>query len=229
MSNLDILVLLLVVVLLFTKLKSLLGTRPEEEEQRVHLSKESAEKLYDLLMKEAGKPSHAAVAEPELDEEGRPVEELQPADEELSELDKTLREIPGFNKVRFVDSAEDAFQIITEAFNTSDIETLEMLVSKPILDKFREVMEQREKEQITAETDFICFDEVEIIKAEITPEQNARISVRFVSQQVNVLRDSDGKVIEGDENYIQNITDIWTFERAVSSATPNWILVSTKK
>ncbi len=229
MSNLDILVLLLVVVLLFTKLKSLLGTRPEEEEQRVHLSKEGAEKLYDLLMKEAGKNNSAQAAGPALDEEGRPVEELQPAEEELSELDKTLRQIPNFNKVRFIDSAQDAFQIITEAFNRADIETLEMLVSKPILDKFREVIDQRQKDGMTAETDFICFDEVEITKAEILSDEKARIAVRFVSEQVNVLRDAEGKVVEGDENYIQNITDVWTFERALSSANPNWILVSTKK
>ena len=104
-----------------------------------------------------------------------------------------------------------------------------MLVSKPILDKFREVIDQRQKDGMTAETDFICFDEVEITKAEILPDEKARIAVRFVSEQVNVLRDADGKVVEGDENYIQNITDVWTFERALSSANPNWILVSTKK
>ena len=41
--------------------------------------------------------------------------------------------------------------------------------------------------------------------------------------------DADGNVIEGDENYIQNIEDIWTFERAINSTSPNWILISTKK
>ena len=45
MSHLDIIILLVVVFVVFQKLKSLLGTRPEEE-KRVHLSKESAEKLY---------------------------------------------------------------------------------------------------------------------------------------------------------------------------------------
>ena len=53
--------------------------------------------------------------------------------------------------------------------------------------------------------------------------------MEFVSEQVNILRDAEGKVIEGDENYIQNITDVWTFERAISSTSPNWVLVSTKK
>lgn len=89
---------------------------------------------------EKGLRSHQAaeVAEPE---------ELTPVDtEEMSELDKTLAEIPNFSKVRFVDSAQQAFQVITEAFNNADVETLEMLVSKDILKKFQEVIEKRKAE-----------------------------------------------------------------------------------
>ena len=57
----------------------------------------------------------------------------------------------------------------------------------------------------------------------------AKITVRFISEQANVLRDAKGDVIEGDENFIQSITDVWTFERNITSASPNWMLVSTKK
>ena len=53
MSHLDILVLLVVVLLIFQKLRSILGTN--HEERQIHLSKESAEKLYDILAKENGK------------------------------------------------------------------------------------------------------------------------------------------------------------------------------
>lgn len=222
MTHLDILVLLAVVVLVFAKLRNLLGTRPEEK--KVHLSKESAEKLYDILMEEAEKKANIY----DKKSDNTQPEELTPVDEELSEMDKTLAEIPNFNKLRFVDSAQNAFQVITEAFNKGDVETLEMLVNKNILKKFQEVIDKRNKEGITAETDFICFDKVEIVNAVISGDK-AKISVEFVSEQVNVLRDADGSVLEGDENFIQNITDVWTFEKALTSATPNWILVSTKK
>lgn len=227
MASLDIIVLLIVVGLLFFKLKSLLGTRPEEH--KVHLSKESAEKLYDLLMKETeSKMKLNQNNGAELDNEPQ---ELEPVVDEanLSETDKVLMQIPNFNKTRFIDNAQNAFQIITEAFNNGDIETLEMLVSKKILKKFQETIETRKADGIIAETDFICFDKVEIVKADIDKNDNASISVEFVSEQVNVLRDADGKVLQGDENFIQNITDVWTFERAVNSSAPNWILTSTKK
>lgn len=221
MTHLDILVLLVVVVLIFQRLRSLLGTRPPVEERKIRLSKENAEKLYNILMTEASSQSAEK-------EQLQPQEELVP-EGDLSEPEKTLREIPNFNKSAFLKSAEKAFQIITEAFNKGDTETLEMLVNKKIFKKFQDVIEKRKNEGISAETDFICFDKVEIVAAKITTQKNAQISVEFVSEQVNVLRNSDDEVIEGDENYIQNITDVWTFEKALNSTSPNWLLISTKK
>ena len=63
----------------------------------------------------------------------------------------------------------------------------------------------------------------------VTNNNNDYISVEFVSEQVNVLRDKDNQIIEGDENYIQTITDVWTFEKSLNAKTLNWVLVSTKK
>ena len=223
MTHLDILVLLIVVALIFARLRNVLGTRPTEE-RRIRLSKENAEKLYNILKSEAEKLESKA-----LDEEKAEPAELVPQGEALSELDKTLMSIPHFAKSKFIKGAERAFQIITEAFNKGDVETLEMLVNKKLFKKFQEVIEQRKQNKVTAETDFIGFDKVEIAKANIKANKVAEITVEFVSEQVNILRDAEGKVIEGDENYIQNITDVWTFERAISSTSPNWVLVSTKK
>lgn len=222
MTHLDIIVLLLLVVVIFQRLKGLLGTKPEQE-HRIKLSKESAEKLYDILMKETQQTQTL------VEDGSEETEELKPIDEELTGTDKVLAEIPGFDKEQFLQAAQNAFQIITEAFNKGDTETLEMLIDKNIFKKFQDVIEQRLKNKITAETDFICFDDVEILNAEIDDNKVAKIAVKYLSEQVNVLRDAEGNVIEGDENYIQNIEDVWTFERAINSTTPNWILISTKK
>jgi predicted lipid-binding transport protein (Tim44 family) len=40
--------------------------------------------------------------------------------------------------------------------------------------------------------------------------------------------DKDGEVIDGDPAEIQEITDVWTFERPVKSRDPNWKLVATE-
>lgn len=221
MINLDIIVLLIVVVLIFQRLWRALGTRPEVETKKVKLSREGAEKLYNLLKNEAEK---------ELKEAAQNAEELVPVDSKpLNEIDAVLVSIPNFNKANFLTGAKKAFQVITEAFNKADTETLKMLVSPSILKKMQAVIKQRQDEAIAAETDFICFDKADIVKAKVDNKNNALVSVEFVSEQVNVLRDKDNKIIEGDENYIQTITDVWTFERALDAKTLNWVLVSTKK
>ena len=218
-AYLDIIILLVVVVLVFSKLKSLLGTRPDNFEQR-KISDENAAKIFDMIVKEAEKNAAA---------EARNMEKEEVPEEELSEIDKVLAKIPGFNREKFLTGAERAFEIIISAFSKGDVETLEMLVSKSLLKKFQEIIEKRKAEGITSETDFIGFDDVEITNAKISKSEVAKITVRFVSEQVNILKNKDGEVIEGDENFIQNITDSWTFERALTSTNPNWLLVSTKK
>ena len=219
--NLDIIVLVIVVALIFQRLWRALGTRPETMTKKVKLSREGAEKLYNLLKTETEKDFKVDAGK---------IEELVPLDSNpLNEIDAILATIQGFKKDSFISGAKKAFQIITEAFNKGDVETLKMLVSTSIFNKMQKIISQRKEEQITSETDFICFDKVNIIKAEINDKNKALISVEFVSEQVNLLRNKDNEIIEGDENYIQTITDVWTFERTLDAKTLNWVLVSTKK
>lgn len=219
--NLDIIVLLIVVALIFQRLWKVLGTRPDVETKRVKLSREGAEKLYNLLKSEAEK---------DLKIDASKVEELVPLDSKpLNEIDAVLVTIPGFKKENFLSGSKKAFQIITKAFNQADEKTLKMLVSTSIFNKMQAIIKQRQEDQITAETDFICFDKVEIIKASVNDKNKASVSVEFVSEQVNLLRNKDNEIIEGDENYIQTIRDVWTFEKKLDASTLNWVLVSTKK
>lgn len=217
MGSLDIIILLVAVILIFQKLRSLLGTRPDTEITRTKISEESAAKIFDMIVKEAEKQQQTAVEKDSVPEEN------------MSDLDKTLVKIPGFNKERFITGAKRAFEIIVTAFSKGDTETLENLVSKSLIKKFQEIIEKRRAEGISAETDLIGFDQAEITAAKISKNDIAKITVKFVSEQVNLLKNKDDEIIEGDENFIQNITDVWTFERCLTSINPNWLLVSTKK
>ena len=166
-----------------------------------------------------------AHTEPTTELEATPIKD----DSELSETDKVLSKIPNFNKNHFLNSAKKAFEMIVSSFSQGDTETLEMLVSKELAKKFQQVIEQRRADGITAETDLIGFDNAEITHAQISADNIISITVKFISEQVNILKNKDGEVIEGDEQYIQNITDVWTFEKALTSTSPNWLLTSTKK
>ena len=216
---LDILILLIIVALIFQKLWSVIGTKPTDT--TTPISKESAAKIFDILMKENLKNS----------KKNRVVDggELQSESSEISAIDKVLRRIPNFNQEAFINSAQRAFELIVAGFAKGDINTLKMLIDKNLFKSFENVINQRKADGIVAENDFVGFESAEIINAQIDEKNHARITVRFVSEQANVLRNAGGKVIEGDENFIQTITDVWTFERDIKSSTPNWFLVSTKK
>lgn len=215
-AYLDLIILLFVVIIIFSKLKSLLGTRPDNETE---LSRESAAKIFEIIMKEQSK--HAKT------EEGGVLKAVNLS--ELSPIDKQLLKIPGFDKEKFLNGARRAFEIIITAFAKADAAKLKPLLESKLFNKFEAVIKQRQKEGITAETDFIGFDSSEITEVKISKSGDAKISVKFVSQQVNILQNAAGEVIEGDENFIQSITDIWTFERNIHSASPVWLLASTKK
>lgn len=216
---LDIIILLVVVVLVFQKLKAVLGTRPEDA-PKTKITEENAAKIFDMILHEAEKNS------PTIKEDNITLTEKEA---ELSGIDKILSKIPNFNKDKFLTGAKKAFEVIITAFSKGDTQTLEMLVSKALLKRFQEIIEKRKAEGIIAETDFIGFEVTEITDAKIAKNDIAKITVKFVSEQVNLLKNSKDEVIEGDENFIQNITDIWTFERHLTSTSPNWLLVSTKK
>ena len=138
MGSLDIIILLVAVVLIFQKLRSLLGTRPDEEVTRIRISDENAARIFDMIAKEAEKQQLTARTAAE-GFSGTAEEET----EELSDTDKTLTNIPGFNKERFLTGAKRAFEIIICAFSQGDTETLENLVSPQLIKKFQEIIEDR--------------------------------------------------------------------------------------
>lgn len=212
---LDIIILVLIVVYIFSRLKNALGTRPEHT-KGTPLSEESAAKIFDIIMKENERNAKQTP------------QDITP-DTKLSPIEIEMKKIPDFDSNKFIDGAKRAFEIIVTAFSKEDIETLESLVSPKLIKKFQEVLYQRKTEGITSETDLISIISAEITNLKITKNNVAKITVKFVSEQVNLLKNSNDKVIEGDENFVQNITDIWTFERNITSTNPNWLLTSTKK
>jgi predicted lipid-binding transport protein (Tim44 family) len=148
-----------------------------------------------------------------------------------SPLDATLASIQladrSFDPESFIGGARAAYEMIVSAFAAGDEASLENLVSDDVLQRFRRVIREREEKGLQHETTIIGQDTAEIVDASLEGKQ-ARVSVKFVSQLVNVTRDADGKVVDGDPNRVDRITEIWTFERNVKSRDPNWLLVATR-
>ena len=77
--------------------------------------------------------------------------------------------------------------------------------------------------------DLIGFIETEVESVKFIGNNKVNLVVKFVSEQVNLLKNAEGEILEGDENYVQTISDVWTFEKSLNSKTNNWLLCSTRK
>lgn len=146
-------------------------------------------------------------------------------------VDKTAAESETdeeFNKEAFLNGARKVFELILQAFSNGDLLPVKDLVSKKVFEVFNNTLTERKEQNMTSEVDFICFDKSEIKDVKFL-KNSIKVVVEFVSEQVNLLRNAQGEVVEGDENFVQKITDVWTFERMINAKNNNWVLVSTKK
>jgi predicted lipid-binding transport protein (Tim44 family) len=54
------------------------------------------------------------------------------------------------------------------------------------------------------------------------------VVVRFLSKLITATRDASGAVVDGSPDVVADVTDVWTFARALGSRDPNWQLVATE-
>jgi predicted lipid-binding transport protein (Tim44 family) len=79
----------------------------------------------------------------------------------------------------------------------------------------------------THETAIDRIRSVELLEARLDG-RTAVVTVKVVSDQMNVTRNAAGAVIDGDAARLLEVTDIWTFGRDTRSRDPNWLLVETR-
>jgi len=134
---------------------------------------------------------------------------------------------PGFSPAEFEKGAQAAFEMIVQAFADGDVKTLRNLLNDEVFENFSGAIEQREKAGETLETTVIGIKSAEVIEARVDGRM-AFVVMKFVSEQVNVTKDKDGAVVDGDPSHVTAITDIWTFARNTRARDPNWLLVETR-
>ena len=54
-----------------------------------------------------------------------------------------------------------------------------------------------------------------------------KVSVLFETEQVKVLKDKKGNIIDGDQKNSILVKDLWTFEKNIQSKDLNWKLIET--
>ncbi len=155
-----------------------------------------------------------------------PIATAPPADAVAAGLGRIRAADPGFDPAQFLEGARAAFAMIVEAFAAGDKARLRPLLSDEVYTPFSTAIDERATARETLETRIIGLKRLDIVEAGLTGRV-ARITVKFVSDQINVLRAHDGSIVDGDPEHGIEKTDFWTFARDTRSPDPNWALVAT--
>jgi len=132
----------------------------------------------------------------------------------------------GFAPARFLAGAEAAFPMIVDAYARGDRATLRNLLGDETYGGFETAIAQREQEGHTQKFEIRGIGDAQITAADLRGTV-ADVTVRFVSDQVNLTTARDGSVVEGTDA-VTEIVDLWTFRRDLASSDPTWRLVGTR-
>ena len=151
-------------------------------------------------------------------------------------LQKKLPLMPGLPKFRLRPQilteqsflkARAAFELIIQAFAEGDRELLKSLLSEESMPIFCRRLLAGEDASEKLENTLIRIASAEPIEAYMDGA-SAHVTIKIVSEQINVTRDAKGEVVDGDPDHVSEITDIWTFARDTQTSDPNWELVATR-
>ena len=215
---LDIVLFAMVAAFLVLRLRSVLGKRTGHEQPRQDpISQRNQEAETDGNVVEL----------PNRNDTADPMTDLDPDDPLTAGIADIRGADDSFDPGGFADGALGAFEMIVQGFAEGDRDNLQMLLADDVYENFEAAIDEREEAEETLESTIIGIKSAEVIEAEMDGK-NAMVTVKFVSEQVNVTRDSEDRIIDGDPNQVTEITDIWTFSRDTTSRDPNWKLVETR-
>jgi len=134
---------------------------------------------------------------------------------------------PEFNADEFLGGAREAFRMILAAYASGDRDTLRSLANDDVYGPLEGAISDRESRDESLDATVIAVQTAGIDDVEIEGSF-ARVTVRFKSEQTNVLRNADGQPIDGAPSQVETIVDLWTFERDMHADDPNWLLIETQ-
>jgi len=144
----------------------------------------------------------------------------------LKQTDKDIvpsTESNQFNETSFLKGAQAAYEMIVNAFANGDKKTLKDLADPEIYKNFISVIDERQLKKIKNDFTFIG-----VKKAKIEEVKNQdtlySVKVRFISEIISSTKDENGKIIEGNNNEVQTVNDVWIFKKDLDSEDPTWYL-----
>ena len=213
----DIFILAMIAVFIINRLRNSLGKKTGNE--------------TDIAQKFSQKPSKFTESNPDKEIERRKNEVKETKNIILhknSSINEKLNNIvkvdPSFTVENFIDGAKKAFEYILVKYSENDLKPLKDLLAPQILNNFTDQIKVRQKQKQILGITILKIDEPEIIDVSVIKNKLCFIKLEFKSQQVQTTKDSNNKIIDGNDNLILNISELWTFSKEIKNKNPNWVL-----
>jgi len=227
------LILLIIVIFVGIKLRSVLGMRNDEDAGK------SRRGAYGLNREALGKKQKAAVpseakSAPDLRlVETEPVETETAKTEPVEDLVQDPNEgrglaffqaaDPEFDADRFVDGATRAYEMILTAFAAERLDDVRDVLGADVYAGFADAISARQAEGQQLETQITRLERPVLEDARIE-NGIVQLDVRYRAELISYLHTG---ATRDDAEPVASV-DLWTFERPLKSANPNWQLVATQ-
>jgi predicted lipid-binding transport protein (Tim44 family) len=213
----QIIILAAIALFLILRLRSVLGTREGYEKPQEMPGPTPArrrDRSFEVIEGGTNDPDIADFVEPE-----------SPAGQALAAMKRVDR---SFGVADFSHGARAAYEMIVMAYENGDLETLRQYLAAEVYEPFEQAINERKAKGYSVEASFAGIREVKIQDAHFNPATNeADITVRFLGELTSVVRDAEGRIVEGAPNELKQQRDVWTFSRDMTSENPNWTLTGT--
>ncbi|QGR02811.1 Tim44 domain-containing protein [Ehrlichia ruminantium] len=148
------------------------------------------------------------------------------SDNDKSIINTIKRKDREFSLKYFMDGSMKAFDIIIKALNEENTQVLSSLLDKNVYNSFLEEIEYRKQVGHIHEDVIVSVVYHKIIKLDISGNI-VYITLKFISEQINFVKDQEGNILQGSTSKINKIEDIWTFRKDISLLTSKkWYLSS---
>lgn len=221
----DIVFLIIFTAVIIFKLKSVLGTRNDND----NIRQKTLEEFFKNKIDEANKAktsqqtSDAKIIDitDQITKNNKSTEfklNIDVADNVKKELEKI-----NFNEDKFLKGAENAVEMINDSFSNKDLETLKELLTTQVYNNFKKQIDELNNQNRILKSSLISFLSNKIDNI-VVKNKNINIDVLFEMEQINFVEDKDGNIIMGSKKKIQKVKEKWTFEKKTGDKTNFWLI-----
>jgi len=135
---------------------------------------------------------------------------------------------PGFDARHFLEGSRSAYEMILMGYETGDKTTLRPLLAPNVFESFSAAIDDRKSKGYSVDARFVGLRDAKVEDAHY--DEAARtldVTVAYDAEMIVVVRDAKGEIVEGDAQAVKRMRDVWTYRRVMGSPDPAWLLTET--